>query len=85
MAEYGVVCANLSHDYREAVGFNLRRNKAGLVKRVSHDKINNIIYTSSCAVSSLLRQVESSRHVTQVPKQNTWQRFHSWGHCAVCF
>lgn len=26
-AEYGVVCANLSHDYREAVSYNLRKNK----------------------------------------------------------
>ena len=51
MAEYGVVCANLSHDYREAVGFNLRRNKAGLVKRVSYDKINNIIYTPALVLS----------------------------------
>ena len=29
IAEYGVVCANLSHDYKEAVGYNLRKNKAG--------------------------------------------------------
>lgn len=42
MAEYGVVCANLSHDYREAVGYNLRRNKARLVKRGNHDKLNHV-------------------------------------------
>ena len=32
MAEYRVVCANLAHDYREAVGYNLRKNKADLPK-----------------------------------------------------
>lgn len=28
IAEYGVVIANLSHDYREAVSYNLRKHKA---------------------------------------------------------
>ena len=32
MAEYRVVCTNLAHDYREAVGFNLRKNKARFLK-----------------------------------------------------
>ena len=27
-AEYNVVCASLSHDYKEAVSFNLKKNKA---------------------------------------------------------
>ena len=29
-AEYNVVCANLSADYKDAVSYNLRKNKAGL-------------------------------------------------------
>ncbi|CAK9049981.1 unnamed protein product [Durusdinium trenchii] len=32
-AEYGVVCANLSHDYKEAVSYNLRKNKADVIEQ----------------------------------------------------
>ena len=32
-AEYGVAVANLSHDYREAVSYNLRKNKARFFQR----------------------------------------------------
>ena len=34
VAEYGVVIANVSHDYREAVSYNLRRHKAWIEQKM---------------------------------------------------
>lgn len=58
-AEYGVVCANLSHDYKEAVSYNLRKNKADVIEQ----ETVFIQYTVHVTVCSW--QVDSSRHVAQ--------------------
>ena len=54
-AEYGVVCANLSHDYKEAVSYNLRKNKADVIEQ----ETVFIQYTVHVTVCSW--QVDSSR------------------------
>lgn len=54
-AEYGVACANLAHDYKEAVNFNLRRSKEWVEQ----------IYVSPKSKKTHSLQVDGSRHVAQ--------------------
>lgn len=70
-AEYGVVCANLSHDYREAVSYNLRKNKVLL--GFGFATLGFMLNWPKVFITDDWNdfwQVESSRHVAQV----TWQQ-----------
>lgn len=71
-AEYAVVCASLAADFKEAVAYNLRVNKAGLRQTFP-------LYIFKFKLPGYPSQVESNKHVQQVP----WLILHSFATFSV--
>ena len=75
-AEYNVVCANLSADYKDAVSYNLRKNKAGSRVWVSNG------FSSQGAFSVVFYNRNTGRTKTQIEPcgrwipQDMWRRWH---------